>query len=251
MRSDSVSRMNLLKRYVCFRITLSLPLCLLLVFLIAASVVSHGLLKKPSVALRTSNTTITLPCPSGFCSHTCPFTSDFRIPLAAFADGFHARAVYAYSVGAGRIIGECSRVTWDLSGVGPGLYTATVEVTDSAKRRAHSSVTLTIQVCSDCISDCYGMCPTMVVICYDQVRAGTPTTCKPAITGARLPRVTYQWSARDSDDNDLTATISKQGEYVSIPTKGLGGKAIITTVEVKELDPSCGRTASSVTLVKP
>lgn len=92
----------------------------------------------------------------------------------------------------------------------------------------------------------------MSVTCYDQVKAGTPITCKFLfVPGAQLSRGAVEWSVRDSEDNDLTATISKQGEYVSIPTKGLSGKAVITTVEVKELDPSCGRTASSVTLVKP
>ena len=88
-------------------------------------------------------------------------------------------------------------------------------------------------------------------MCYQQVKAGTTITCKALIVGARQNGITYQWSSRDSDDNDLTGAINKQGEYVLIPTKGLGGKAVITTVEVKELDPSCGRTASSVTLLKP
>jgi hypothetical protein len=212
---------------------------------------SNALLgRKPSVELRTSNTVITLPCPPGACSSSCPLISDFRIPLAALAEGFRERAVYAYSVGAGRILGQGSKVTWELSGVGPGLYTATVEVTEG-KRHASASVTVKIQLCADCNPDCYGMCPTLSVICYNQVKAGTPITCKAVITGARLNGITYQWSSRDSDDNDLSASMSKQGEYVLIPTKGLGGKAVITTVEVKELDSSCGRTASSVTLVKP
>ena len=230
---------------------------LLSLFVLFAWVISHGastnasLGIKRSVELRTSNTIITWPCPQGACSSSCPLTSNFRLPLAAFAYGFNQRATYAYSVGAGRIVGEGSRVTWDLSDVGPGLYTATVEVADSSKRHASSSVEVTIQQCGDCIVDCYGMCPTLVVICYEQVKAGTPITCKAIVSGAQLNGITYQWSARDSDDNDLTASIGKQGDYASIPTKGLGGKAVVTTVAVKELDPSCNRTANGVTRVKP
>src|SRR5437764_15062444 len=100
-------------------------LCVMSLFVASQRASSNALVAgKPSVELRTSNTVITLPCPPGACSHSCPLTSDFRIPLAAFAYGFHTRAVYAYSVGGGRIIGAGSRVTWDLSDVGPGLYTA-------------------------------------------------------------------------------------------------------------------------------
>src|SRR5438128_4385835 len=38
---------------------------------------------------------------------------------------------YEYAVTGGRIIGEGSSVTWDFTGVSPGLYTASVEVKDS------------------------------------------------------------------------------------------------------------------------
>jgi hypothetical protein len=241
------------------RVRITLTTALLSLCVLFASGMSHrkswntSLATKPSVELRTSNTVITLPCPPGACSSSwsCPLTIDFRLPLAAFAYGFSRRAVYAYSASGGRIVGEGTRVIWDLSDVGPGLYTATVEVADSAKRRANSSVTIKVQNCMDCVNHCYGWCPTLAVICYEEVKAGTPITCKAVINGARLNRITYQWSARDSDDNDLTASIAKQGEYVSIPTKGLGVKAVITTVEIKELDPSCSRTASGSTRVKP
>lgn len=244
------------ERSIAGRIQATSSTAILLLGVLLTSVVSQEALsnvllgRKPSVELRTSNTVITLPCPPGFCSHSCPLTSDFRLPLAALTEDFHQHAFYTYSVGAGRIVGQGSRVTWDLSDVGPGLYTATVEVTEG-KRHASSSMTVKIQLCTDCVSDCHGMCPTMLVTCYDQVKPGTTITCKALIVGARQNGITYQWSSRDSDDNNLTSSMSKQGEYISIPTKGLGGKAVVTTVEVKELDPSCGRTASSVTLVKP
>jgi hypothetical protein len=244
------------ERSIARRIQAASRAAILLLGVLLTSVVSPqassnaSLRRKPSVELRTSNAVVTIPCPPGACSSSCPLTSDFRLPLAALAEGFHERAVYAYSVGAGRIVGQGSRVTWDLSDVGPGLYTATVEVTEG-KRHASSSVTVKIQLCMDCNPDCYGMCPTLSVMCYEQVKAGTTITCKALMVGARPNGITYQWSSRDSDDNDLTSSMSKHGEYISIPTKGLGGKAVITTVEVKELDPSCGRTASSVTLVKP
>ncbi|HKP38736.1 MAG TPA: hypothetical protein VJT71_17905 [Pyrinomonadaceae bacterium] len=249
--------MNVLKPLRRVRIVfVTLPLCVLLASLLAQSGASHGLRMKPSVELHASSTKIVYPCPpSGrSISGTCPTTADFQVALTVKAKDFNKQPRYVYAVNGGRVTGEGSSVIWDLNGVAPGVYTATVEVQDGKKRRAESSVAVRIEFCSDCVI-CDGLCPTIIVTCYNQVKAGTPITCalKP---GDRFDPIThqpytYQWSARDSDDNDLSATISRQGEYVSIPTKGLGGKAVITTVTVKELDPSCNRTAQGITLVKP
>jgi|GraSoiStandDraft_4_1057263.scaffolds.fasta_scaffold340470_2 hypothetical protein len=232
-------------------------LCLLVAGLIIQVRASDDLFgKKPSVELQLSKTSITLPCPPGArsLSRSCPLSDDGQITLAAMATGFAKDASYSYSVGAGTIVGKGSKVLWDLTGVRPGLYVIKVDVSDSRKRQGTSSLTVTIANCGDCIflEPCMF---TLNVTCYDKVKADTPITCTlvanlPLDLVTRQP-YTYQWSARDSDGRDLTATITKQGEYISIPTKELGGKHVITTVEVKELDPSCNRTASGVTFVNP
>jgi hypothetical protein len=212
--------------------------------------------KKPAVELQLSKTTITLSCQTGYrdTSRYCPMNGDGRISLAAIASGLGKHATYSYSVGAGQIVGEGSKVVWDLTGNGPGSYPIKVDVLDRGKHQATSSATVTIANCGYCvpIETCMFM---MLVNCYERVQAGTPITCK-LTTSLRLDPdthrpYTYQWSARTSDDRDLTGTITQQGEYVSIPTKDLGGKQVIATVEVKEIDPSCNRTASGTSFVKP
>jgi hypothetical protein len=235
----------------------AIALFILLAALIAGVGAANDLAgKKPSVELQLSKTTITLHCPPGArsISRSCPLSDDDRISLVAIASGLGKDTTYSYSVGAGQIVGEGSKVLWDLTGAGPGLYVVKVDVRDSRKRQATASVTVTIANCGDCIflEPCMF---TLVVTCYEKVQAGTPITCKLA---ARLPldpdtdrQYTYEWSARTSDDHDLTATITKRGEYISIPTKDLAGKHVITTVEVKEIDPSCNRTASGISFVKP
>ena len=209
-----------------------------------------------TVELHASKTTITYPCPPESYSalRTCPSDIDLHVALTSTAKGFNKDAHYAYTATVGRVIGEGAEVVWDLTDVGPGSYSATVEVHDGKSRRASSSVTVTIANCRDCIfiERCFFV---LAVTCYDKVNAGTPITCK-LTTSLGLDPIThqpfrYQWSARDSDDNDLSASISRQGDYISIPTKGLGGKTVITTVEVKEVDPSCARTASGFSKVKP
>lgn len=65
--------------------------------------------------------------------------------------------LYTYSSSAGRIIGEGSSATWDLGGVAPGVYTASVEVDDgyytiaypwTVKRHiTYSTVTVEVTTC--------------------------------------------------------------------------------------------------------
>ena len=224
-------------------------LCICLAFAVNQAGSASGLMSKPSVELRASRTSITLPCPP--CMHsmsrTCPTEYDPRVRLTAAADGFNKQPVYSYSVTGGQIVGEDSQVVWDLSGFPPGIYAASVEVQDK-KHPANASVTVTIAACGDCVDgDCH--CPTIVVDCYENVKAGTPITCKVNVAGARS-KLTFDWSARASNDEDLSERIRPNGEYVSIPTKDLAGRTVYTTVEVK-LDSSCNRTASASTKVRP
>src|SRR5438067_374397 len=201
---------------------------------------------KPSVELHASRTTIIYPCPSDSysASRSCPLTIDLRIPLVATSKGFDKDFVYSYSGIAGQIVGEGSKVVWDLSGAWSGIYIATVEVRDRKNHRAESSVTVTIGLCQDCIF-IEILCPTIVATCYDAVKAGTPVTCKVAVMAStRWAPTACAWSARDSDDNDLSASINRQGEYVSIPTKGLGGKAVLRDRKMSQR-PSLPRSEDS------
>ena len=213
---------------------------------------SNGFLgKKPSVVLQASKTSVTHPCPPGShsTSRSCPTTVDMQVALTAVAKGF-SKPTYSYNVGGGRIIGEGSNVTWDLSQAGPGFFRAIVEVQDNKKHRAVASVDVKVHHCPDCVNS--EPCPAPVVICYNEVRAGTPITCKVEIGPRSDPGpLTFEWSARDSSGNDLAERISRRGEYVSIRTDGLGGQSVTATVEIKGLYPSCARTHSGSTVVKP
>ncbi|HKP73768.1 MAG TPA: hypothetical protein VJT82_12570, partial [Pyrinomonadaceae bacterium] len=55
--------------------------------------------------------------------------------------------LYTWSTTAGRITGDGANVTWDLSGVQPGTYTASVEVDDGCGCIAYSSTTVTVESC--------------------------------------------------------------------------------------------------------
>jgi hypothetical protein len=133
----------------------------------------------------------------------------------------------------------------------PGIYTATVEVRYNKKHRAVSSVTVTVKECRDCVSDHTCFCPPLSVMCYDEVMAVTPIMCKVAMPQQRECATQFVWSALDSTDQDLIERLTARDNYLSIATEGLAGRTVYATVEVKGLDPSCNRTASSKTKVKP
>jgi hypothetical protein len=226
-------------------------LCVLLASVIAPEGLPHGLLKKnPSVVLQASTTSITSPCQPDAISNSgsCPHTPDLQVTLTSVAKDFNKQPSYAYSVTGGRVVGEGSKVTWDLGGVWPGTYSATVEVQDHKKHRAVSSATVKIMNCPDCVPSC-ALCPTIVVDCPEEVKPGTPAICAVAVSGS-VDLASVKWTLHDSNGIDLSERISGRGASISIRTDGLGGQNLTATVEVNGLDPACGRTASSSMAVK-
>ncbi|HZH31686.1 MAG TPA: PKD domain-containing protein, partial [Pyrinomonadaceae bacterium] len=83
-------------------------------------------------------------------SEGCTAT-DSTVQLAANAtDPDGDTLLYTWSTTGGRITGDGANVTWDLSGVQPGTYTASVEVDDGCGCIAFSSTTVTVERC-DCV----------------------------------------------------------------------------------------------------
>ena len=193
----------------------------------------------PSVA------TITLPCPPETTSPTCPTTASTTVGLTTTAsDPDGDTLLYTYTVTGGRITGEGPNVSWDLSGVGPGTYTASVEVDDGCGCITASSTTVTIAACPDCHPIL--VCPTVSVDCPSEGNQGTPVTFKAEYKPGTPPvSPTYNWTV------SAGTIASGQGtDTITVDTANTGGQTITATVELGGLDPSCGRTASCSTPIK-
>ena len=105
----------------------------------------------PVVELSASEPKITLACPDGAASQTCAPSPGQQVQLRATAkDPDGDTLLYTYSVTGGRAAGEGAEVTWDLSGLRPGTYTATVEVDDCCGCVAFSSTQVIVESCSGC-----------------------------------------------------------------------------------------------------
>jgi len=189
-----------------------------------------------------SRTTVTLPCPPGQTSGTCPTTADASLGLTTTAsDPDGDTLLYSYTVTGGRVTGEGANVTWDLSGVNPGTYTATVEVDDGCGCITSSQTTVTVANCSDCVTPPVP-CPTVNVSCPDTADPG-PITFTANVSGGPGTQ-TYSWSVS-------AGTITGGQNTSSITVNASAGQSITATVELGGLDPNCPKTFSCTTNIKP
>ncbi len=194
----------------------------------------------PSVSVTSSSATITLPCPPGTSSESCTASASRTVDLTADArDPDNDTLLYTWSVTGGRLTGEGRGVSWDLSGVNPGTYTATVEVNDGNGHTANGSTTVTLAECTGCRPPC----PTVSVSCPANVPQGSPITFTASVSGDM--NVTYNWSVSAGTISGGQGTSS-----ISVDTASLGGQTVTATVELGGLDPSCSRTASCTTGVE-
>ena len=202
----------------------------------------------PTVAgITPSMASILRPCPPGQSSSSCTPTGSEVTLVANASDPDNDQLLYTWSVTGGRLSGEGRQVTWDLSGVTNGSYTATVEVNDGNQHTANGSTTVTVADCPGCVPP-PPPCPTVSVSCPTDVEANQPITFTASVSGgAAGASWTYNWSVS-------AGTISSgQGtSTITVDTANLGGQSVTATVSIGGADPSCtGTTASCTTSVKP
>lgn len=196
-------------------------------------------------AVTPSMTSVVRPCPPGTSSATCTPTSSEVTLVADATDPDNDQLLYTWSVTGGRLSGEGRQVTWDLTGVADGTYTASVEVNDGNQHTATGSTTVTVGVCTGCVPP-PPPCPTVSVSCPSDIEAGQPITFTASVTGEGGPW-TYNWSVS-------AGTISSgQGtSTITVDTTNLGSQTVTATVSLGGADPSCtGTTASCSTSVRP
>jgi hypothetical protein len=145
--------------------------------------------------------------------------------------------LYTYNTTGGRITGEGPNVSWDLTGVQPGTYTATVEVDDGCGCVSFSSTTATVAACTGCVAPC----PTITVDCpTGEVQQGTPATVSVNLSGGVAGlQPTYNWSVSAG-----TISAGQGTPSITVDTTGTAGQTITATVELGGLGDTCEKTKS-------
>jgi len=195
----------------------------------------------------TSISSIVRPCPPPTTSATCNPTGNEVTLTAEATDPDNDQLLYTWSVTGGKLSGEGRSVTWDLSGVQNGSYTATVEVNDGNMHKVTGSATVTVADCPDCKRPI--VCPTVSVSCPSDVEQNQSITFTASVSGGEAGATfTYNWSVS-------AGTISSgQGtSTITVDTNGVpGGQSVTATVNLGGADPSCtGTSASCTTSIKP
>jgi hypothetical protein len=200
----------------------------------------------PTVSVSASMSSILRPCPPGTSSTSCTPTGNEVTLTANATDPNNDQLLYTWSVTGGRLSGEGRSVTWDLSGVQNGTYTATVEVADGGGLKANGSATVTVADCTGCVAP-PPPCPTVTVSCPTDVDAGQPVTFTASVTGGPDGATwTYNWSVSTG-----TITSGQGTSTITVDTAGSGGQSVTATVSLGGADPSCNTTASCTTGVRP
>ena len=196
----------------------------------------------PTVSVSASAASLFLPCPEGTQPVDCTPSSSFEVQLTADArDPDNDTLLYTWSVTGGRLSGEGRAVTWDLSGVQAGTYTASVEVNDGNNHTANASTTVTVGECR-----CVAPCPQVSVSCPADVEEGAPITFTASVTGGDTTVTgTYNWSVSAG-----TITSGQGTPTITVDTAGIGGQTVTASVDVGGYPPTCATTASCSTQVR-
>ncbi|MGH9903344.1 MAG: hypothetical protein ACRD68_16175 [Pyrinomonadaceae bacterium] len=187
----------------------------------------------PVVSLEASAETISL-CPGDSSRDTA------RIGLRATARGPEGRTLnYRWRVTGGTIEGDGANPTWNLSGVRPGVYTATVEVSDAVDPEcmAFTSAPVVVTECAPARV----VCPNISIYCPDTVAVGSPLVFTAEVSGGPANITpTFNWKVSAGRITGGQGTSS-----ITVETAGLGGMPVTATVEVMGYNLNCTATCTT------
>jgi peptidoglycan hydrolase-like protein with peptidoglycan-binding domain len=157
---------------------------------------------------------------------------------AKSADGAPLR--YRWQVNGGQIRGDGPNPTWDLTGLQPGTYRASIEVDDGKDINctAFSSVPIVVLDCPPPPP----ACPTINISCPESVKEGETATFSTTMTGGRPAlgmTTSYDWNV------SCGKILNGQGTpSINVDTTGCSGQTIQANVNVTGFGMPCPATCS-------
>ena len=177
-----------------------------------------------------------------FCSKNSRTTVTLEVKAQDASD---EKLTYTYSVSDGVILGEGSRVTWDLREFAERtIHKATVTVRNSRGGETSASTTVDIVACRECFHP-DPPCPTTAVSSWDKdAHRGERVVFTVTVQGDFLERPDYVWT--------VTRGKILRGQHtpsIQVLVTGDIGSEVSAMVEISGFDPSCtGASAASHSL---
>jgi Carboxypeptidase regulatory-like domain/TIR domain len=187
--------------------------------------------------VQASTSSVVRPCRDSV-SMSCKTSESEVVQVAAVvSEADRNRLRYEWSATAGKITDKGFSATWDLSGVNPGTYIASVSVYDG-NDRINGQASVTVADCTDCIAP-PPPCPSFSVSSPEHVRQGEPITFV-ASGATAVPGITYNWTVSSGK------IVSGSGTS-AIMVDSAGSESITATVSLGGMPPECGDAKASST----
>lgn len=170
----------------------------------------------PTVTVTASTARVTLSAncgPDQMADPACTPSSTTVQLTANATDPDGDTLLYAWTTTGGRITGDGPNVTWDLSGVTPGTYTANVEVDDGCGCIAYASTTVVVDNCN-CVPTPVPPTPMPEVPTPTPGPPPPPPTPQQFDTYGNIPRNDVK-ARLDNFANELQANPGAQGYIIA------------------------------------
>jgi len=141
---------------------------------------------------------------------------------------------YRWSSNAGRIEGDGRDVVWDLSGLRPGYYKASVDIDTGSGDELCQAFASTAVLVNRCAPP-PPVCPSVAIECPDRVALGEPLTFRSTVTGG-TPGVQqiYNWTVSAGTIIDGQGT-----DTIHVDTTGLAGQSVTATLSMGGYNLDC------------
>lgn len=140
---------------------------------------------------------------------------------------------YKWATDGGRLTGDGANTSWDLSGLQPGVYRATLEV-DSGSDETCAAFSSAAVVVTDCPPP-PPSCPTVRIDCPDSVAPDRLVTFSANVSGgSALLAPIYNWTVNAGH------IIEGQGTpTIRVDPAGIGGQTLTASLDVRAAGLSC------------
>jgi hypothetical protein len=215
---------------------LLLPIALVAVFLIPASASAQKKVKyigayAPPTLVLSSDATIVSEC-----------AGNAAVQLnarAASPDGNPIK--YHWTTTGGRISGYGPAVTWDLTGVSPGIYKASIKIETGnidGECEAFTSTTVAVKTCPPVIQP---SCPVVEISCPTNIGINQPLTFSARVSGGNPPvPPVYNWTVSAGTIVEGQGTSS-----IRVDTTGLAGETVKATLSMGGYTIDCSANCSA------
>jgi len=146
---------------------------------------------------------------------------------------------YHWTSNGGRIEGDGADVAWDLSGLRPGTYKASVDIDTGSGDEACQAFASTLVVVNRCPPP-KPVCPNVAIECPDRVVVGEPLTFRSTVTGGTPGvRQIYNWTVSAGSIIDGQGT-----DTIHVDTTGLAGQSLTATLSMGGYELDCTATCT-------